>query len=136
AAGLLGRGRPVGSALSTDPVPARFDMPASQENPVTKPVLSVRSGPTLALRMVLLIAMVFTISACDSLGGKKTPPPVATQPPPKVEVTPPPSTQPPGYTRDPSRFYSPAYMAGERPVRVALLLPFNSPRDNVRTLSN
>lgn len=100
-----------------------------------KTVLSARSGPTLALKTILLIAAIFTLSACDTLGGKKTPPPQVT-PPPKVEVTPPPATQPTGYTRDPSRFYTPAYMAGERPIRVALLLPFNSPRDNVRTLSN
>ena len=103
---------------------------------MTKPVLSARSGLTLALRSALLIAAIFTLSACDSLGGKKTPPPPQVTPPPKVEVTPPPATQPSGYTRDPSRFYNPAHMAGERPIRVALLLPFNSPRDNVRTLSN
>ncbi|MEQ9150086.1 MAG: penicillin-binding protein activator [Parvibaculum sp.] len=102
---------------------------------MTKTVLSTRSGPTLALKTILLIAAIFTLSACDTLGGKKTPAPQVT-PPPKVEVTPPPATQPTGYTRDPSRFYTPAYMAGERPIRVALLLPFNSPRDNVRTLSN
>lgn len=102
---------------------------------MTQFVLPVRSGPMLALRMALVAAMVFTLSACGSLGGGKTPPPQVT-PPPKVEVTPPPAPQTPGYTRDPSRFYTPAHMAGERPVRVALLLPFNSPHGNVRTLSN
>ncbi len=95
---------------------------------MTKTVLSARSGPTLALKTVLLIAAIFTLSACDTLGGKKTPAPQVT-PPPKVEVTPPPATQPTGYTRDPSRFYTPAYMAGERPIRVALLLPFTYSMD-------
>lgn len=100
---------------------------------MTKPARSAsRFAKTVKTALALGIAL--TLAACS--GTREAPPQVT--PPPKVEVTPPPQAEPPAYTRDPSRFYTPAHMAaaGERPIRVALLLPFNSPRENVRSLSN
>jgi len=87
-----------------------------------------------ATRVALLLGFALTLAACGT-DRRPAPPPQVT-PPPQVEVTPPPITAQPSYGRDPSRFYMPAYMAGEKPIRVALLLPFNSSRDSVRTLSN
>jgi branched-chain amino acid transport system substrate-binding protein len=91
-----------------------------------------------ALKTALALSAALLLAACDTLGGGKPQP--APQPqvqvPPRVEVTPPPIVTPPPSMRDPSRFITPAFMGNERPVRVALLLPFNSPRENVRTLSN
>jgi len=105
-----------------------------QENPVTEPAASARPGLLNATRAVLLLGMALTLAACG--GNRQSAPPPQVTPPSKVEVTPPPIAEKPAYTRDPSRFYNPAYMAGEEPIRVALLLPFNSSRQNVRTLSN
>jgi branched-chain amino acid transport system substrate-binding protein len=81
-----------------------------------------------------MLALGLALAGCNGFGGRSAPPPVVT-PPPAVKVTPPPQAEAPRTTRDPSRFYTPAYMKGETPIRVALLLPFNSSRDNVRTLS-
>ncbi|MEX0840557.1 MAG: penicillin-binding protein activator [Parvibaculum sp.] len=86
------------------------------------------------LRAVVVLCFGLMLAACNGLGGRSAPPPVVA-PPPTTQVQPPPRVDAPAM-RDPARFYTPAHMAGERPIRVALLLPFNSPRDNVRTLSN
>lgn len=86
------------------------------------------------LRAVVILCFGLTVAACNGLGGRQAPPPVVA-PPPTVQVQPPPRVETPAM-RDPANFYTPAHMAGEQPVRVALLLPFNSPRDNVRALSN
>lgn len=104
-----------------------------RNNPVTKSARPARSGLTTGIKAVFALGVALALAACTT-GQPQKPPPVVT-PPPKVEVTPPPST-PPSFSRDPSKFYTPAHMAGERPIRVALLLPFNSSRENVRTLSN
>ncbi|WP_049767832.1 penicillin-binding protein activator [Parvibaculum lavamentivorans] len=101
---------------------------------MTKSVRPARSGLMTGVKALFALGISLALAAC-STGQQQTPPPVVT-PPPKVEVAPPPQTQPPAFSRDPARFYTPAHMAGERPVRVALLLPFNSSREDVRTLSN
>lgn len=105
-----------------------------RKNPVTKSVRPARSGLMTGMKAVLALGLALTVAACN--GGRQAPAPTPTPQPPKVEVTPPPKVELPTYSRDPSKFYTPAHMNGERPIRVALLLPFNSPRDNVRSLSN
>lgn len=84
-------------------------------------------GLALALTLPLL-------AACGSLSN--TPPP----PPKAVIVAPPIHTQPKpaaieGVTRDPANFYTPKGMEGHPLIRVAILLPFNSPRTDIRDLS-
>ena len=91
----------------------------------------LRSG----LRAFAVLGFSLMLAACNGLGGRTAPTPVVVAPPPVVQVQPPPRVDIPAM-RDPARFYTPAHMAGDEPIRVALLLPFNSPRDNVRTLSN
>lgn len=102
------------------------------------PARPARVSRFTALKTAIALGAALLLAACDTLGGGKPQP--APQPqvqvPPRVEVTPPPVVTPPPTMRDPSRFITPAFMGTERPVRVALLLPFNSPRENVRTLSN
>lgn len=89
-----------------------------------------------AIRTGLVLGLALLAAACSTPGGgRQAPATPQVTPPPKIEVAPPPLATTPA-TRDPSRFITPAFMGGERPVRVALLLPFNSPRGNVRTLSN
>jgi ABC-type branched-subunit amino acid transport system substrate-binding protein len=79
------------------------------------------------------------LAGCAGLGfgGNEAPPPrpVVTAPP--IAVQPPPAAQQPtGVARDPSKFFTPAQMAGRPLIRVAILLPFNSPRADIRSLSN
>ncbi|MEX2250365.1 MAG: hypothetical protein WD671_12100, partial [Parvibaculum sp.] len=76
------------------------------------------------LRAVVVLCFGLMLAACNGLGGRSAPPPVVA-PPPTTQVQPPPRVDAPAM-RDPARFYTPAHMAGERPIRVALLLPFNS----------
>lgn len=101
---------------------------------MTEPAASARSGIFRATRVALFLGLALTLAACGT--SRESTPPQVTPQPPKVEVTPPPVAEKPAYSRDPASFYMPSYMAGEEPIRVALLLPFNSSRDNVRTLSN
>lgn len=103
---------------------------------MTKPALAARLGSFTALRTAALAGLVLLAAACSPTTTRTPPvaPPPQVTPPPKIEVTPPPAPQ--TYQRDPSRFLTPAFMQGQEPVRVALLLPFNSPRENVRTLAN
>jgi ABC-type branched-subunit amino acid transport system substrate-binding protein len=73
------------------------------------------------------------IAACATQEAPPRPvvqaPPVAVQPPPAP-------AQASGLTRDPSKFFTPKQMEGRQLIRVAILLPFNSPRAEVRSLSN
>lgn len=84
------------------------------------------------IRAALVFGLTLALAACAT---SEAPPSRVPSAQPQVQETPPPQTGP-AFTRDPARFYTPAYMAGQRPIRVALLLPFNSPRENVRSLSN
>ena len=98
------------------------------------PARPARSSRFTALKTAIALGAALFMAACETAPKQPAQPPQV-QLPPRVEVTPPPIATPPA-TRDPSRFITPAFMGTERPVRVALLLPFNSPRENVRTLSN
>ncbi|MFN4353853.1 penicillin-binding protein activator [Parvibaculum sp.] len=97
------------------------------------PARPARMSRFTALKTAIALGAALFMAACETAPKQPAPPPQV-QVPPRVEVTPPPVATPPAM-RDPSRFITPAFMGNERPVRVALLLPFNSPRENVRTLS-
>lgn len=97
------------------------------------PARPARISRFTALKTAIALGAALFMAACETAPKQPAPPPQV-QVPPRVEVTPPPIATPPAM-RDPSRFITPAFMGNERPVRVALLLPFNSPRENVRTLS-
>lgn len=87
-------------------------------------------------RGLALALMLPLLAACGSLGFGNTPP----APPKTVVQTPQINTQPKpaaieGVTRNPANFYTPKGMEGRPLIRVALLLPFNSPRADIRELS-
>lgn len=98
--------------------------------------MTFRSGLMTALRSLFLLVAVAMLAGCSGLdlggfgGNQPAPAPVTRAP-----VTPQP-TPPKIVGRDPSLFYTPAYMDGREPVRVALLLPFSSPRSDVRNVAN
>jgi len=90
-----------------------------------------------ALGALILFGAAASLAGCAGLGGEEAPPPrpvvqsqpIAVQPPPKRTIA------PDGLTRDATQFYTPKQMQGRQFVRVALLLPFNSARADVRALS-
>lgn len=94
------------------------------------------SGLITALRSFILIVAFAALAGCSGLdlggfGGRQpTTPPVTRAP------SAPQPTQPQMVGRDPTLFYTPKYMEGREPVRVALLLPFSSPRSDVRSVAN
>lgn len=104
----------------------------------TVPRTSIRTG----LKAIFLAGVMPLLAACSGIGfgGQDTPPPRPIVQAPPIAVQPPPATAPvthqSGLTRDPSQFYTPKQMEGRQLIRVAILLPFNSPRSNVRALSN
>lgn len=90
------------------------------------------------LRIVVLVAGCAGLGACAGFGFGENPPPQPQPvyvPPPVVAPAPKPAPAPLA-SRDPSLFYTPKEMAGRPLIRVALLLPFNSARPEVRALSN
>lgn len=98
---------------------------------------SRRLGPLRSLSTALvLLGLTAGLAGCAGFGRTEAPaprpvvqaPPIAVQPPPQA-------AQPAGIARDPSRYYTPKQMQGRPLIRVALLLPFNSSRADVRALS-
>ncbi|MGB5094039.1 MAG: penicillin-binding protein activator [Parvibaculum sp.] len=94
-------------------------------------------GAKAHLRLLAALVGLSLLAGCAGLdlgGGAKpaTPGPVVQAPPAVIQPVQP--TPMPG--RDTSKFYTPKYMAGLEPVRVALLLPFSSPRADVRNVAN
>lgn len=90
----------------------------------------------MGLRIGLLVLALPLLAACGSLGfGNKPAPaprPVVQVPQIPVQPRPAPSNN---VTRDPSNYYTPSQFAGRDLIRVAILLPFNSPRADIRELS-
>lgn len=110
--------------------------------PTHKSPSSFMSGLKSGVRAALVFGALLGLSACAGFGGGEAPPPrpVVQAPPPVIEPAPQPvPARPAGPpTRDAGNFFTPKGMearAGSL-VRVALLLPFNAPRAEVRTLSN
>lgn len=100
-----------------------------------------RKGLASGLRRFGLMAgLMIGLTGCAGLdlggfGGSSkpaTPGPVVQAPPVTKPVTPAPTVG----ERDSSKFYTPKFMAGQEPVRVALLLPFSSSRADVRNIAN
>ncbi len=85
---------------------------------------------SLGLKSVLFACLIMGVASCKGVpnfeGRRAEPAPTITIKPPPQAVT---------VTRDPSQFLRPKFMGGKAPVRVALLLPFNSSRSNVRAIS-
>lgn len=91
----------------------------------------------MGLRAIVFAGTMPLLAACAGFGGGETPPPRPVVQAPPIAVQPPPApARPSGAIRDPSKFYTPKQMEGRPLIRVAILLPFNSQRANVRTLSN
>jgi ABC-type branched-subunit amino acid transport system substrate-binding protein len=94
------------------------------------------------LRTALAASLLFGLTACGGLnfGEEQAPPRPVVQAPPVV--TPPPAvktpSRPAAVTRDTANFYTPKQMASQAQslIRVALLLPFDSKRADIRALSN
>jgi ABC-type branched-subunit amino acid transport system substrate-binding protein len=87
------------------------------------------------LSAIFLVGLLPLLAACANGNEAPPPRPIVTAPP--IAVQPPPAAvQPSGLTRDPSKFFTPKQMEGRPLIRVAILLPFNSSRANVRQLSN
>jgi ABC-type branched-subunit amino acid transport system substrate-binding protein len=92
-------------------------------------------------RAALAAAIFAGLAACAGFSGEEAPPPrpsvqappIVMQPPPQPEHQAPAGTPP---ARDMASFYTPKHMGGRALIRVALLLPFNSSRENIRALSN
>jgi ABC-type branched-subunit amino acid transport system substrate-binding protein len=114
--------------------------------------LNSRTGPLTAgtgprrligagFRAIFLIGALAGLAACASFGQRQSPPPRPIVEAPPIAMKAPPSAPlaaAPGHAgiaRDPSLFYTPRQMAGRHLIRVAILLPFNSSRANVRALS-
>ena len=87
-----------------------------------------------ARRAIAFICMAGLLAACAGIGGNDAPPPrpVVSQP---VIATQPPPAAVQGVKRDPAMFYTPKQMEGRQLIRVAVLLPFNSSRSDIRALS-
>jgi len=83
------------------------------------------------LRAVFLVCLFAGVAACQQVPDYEGRGPIAQ---PTSPIKPPPPVV--GVERDPSQFLRPSFMAGAAPVRVALLLPFNSSRANVRQVSS
>lgn len=89
------------------------------------------------LRVAALLSLMPLLAACAGFGfGNDAPPP-----PKPVVQSPPIAVQPKpaavqGVKRDEANFYTPKGMEGRPLIRVAVLLPFNSPRADIRSLSS
>jgi outer membrane PBP1 activator LpoA protein len=92
--------------------------------------------PGPLFRALLLVAGFSGLAGCAGLDFGGNPPPAQPVYVPPPVVTPAPTPAPTGATRDSSLFFTPKNMAGRPLIRVALLLPFNSARPEVRSLSN
>ena len=88
------------------------------------------------IRAAAFVIALPLLAACGSLGfGNKPAPaprPVVQAPQIPVQPRPAPSNN---VTRDPANYYTPSQFAGRNLIRVAILLPFNSPRADIRELS-
>lgn len=92
----------------------------------------------MVLGALVFVGAGLSLAGCAGFGGpEEAPPPrpviqtppIAVQPPPKKTMVEP-------ITRESGGFYTPKQMEGRPLIRVALLLPFNSSRADVRALSN
>ena len=78
-----------------------------------------------------------SLAGCAGFGGgEEAPPPRPVVQSPPIAVQPPPQKKVEPALRQSGGFYTPKQMEGRPLVRVALLLPFNSSRPDVRALSN
>ncbi|MEN6541377.1 penicillin-binding protein activator [Parvibaculum sp.] len=96
------------------------------------------SGLRMFMGALVFAGVGLSLSGCAGFGGaEEAPPPrpVVQQPPIAVQPPPKKTTAEPT-ARESGGFYMPKQMEGRSLVRVALLLPFNSSRADVRALSN
>jgi ABC-type branched-subunit amino acid transport system substrate-binding protein len=102
----------------------------------TIPSKSGASGSLFSgfLRTTLLACLLPLLAACAGFGNNQPPPPTPVVRAPTIAVQPPPAAVQ-GVKRDAANFYTPKGMEGRPLIRVAVLLPFNSPRNDIRTLS-
>ncbi len=99
-----------------------------QERPSGRPLSA------LILRAAVFGLCLPLLAACGTFGSKPAPvvAPVIQAPPVVMQPRPAPSNS---VTRDPANYYTPSQFAGRDFIRVAVLLPFNSPRADIRELS-
>lgn len=100
-------------------------LPSSDRHPVR------RLG--FAVKMLLVAGLMPLLAACGSFGQKPAPAPRPVVQAPYIPAQPKPAADP--SKRDASLFYSPKHMQGRTLIRVALLLPFNSPKPEIRALA-
>jgi len=96
------------------------------------------SGLRSVLGALVFLGAGLSLAGCAGFGGgEEAPPPRPVVQSPPIAVQPPPkkTTVEPS-VRESGGFYTPKQMEGRPLIRVALLLPFNSSRPDVRTLSN
>ncbi|MGV8997590.1 MAG: penicillin-binding protein activator [Parvibaculaceae bacterium] len=88
----------------------------------------------LNLPKFLALALLPLLAACGSFGNNRpAPAPVPVVQAPVIHVKPRPAADP--SQRDQSLYYTPKTMEGRAVIRVALLLPFNSPKPETRALA-
>lgn len=91
-----------------------------------------RKALSRGLKALFVVGLFAGLAACQSVPNYEGQ--QAQRPAPTAPIKPPPQVV--SVERDPSQFLRPRFMAGASPVRVALLLPFNSSRSNVRQVSS
>lgn len=85
-------------------------------------------------RGLALALMLPLLAACSGLGNTPSAPPKIVVQTPQINTQPKPAVVE-GVTRNTANFYTPKGMEGRQLIRVAILLPFNSPRADIRDLS-
>lgn len=100
------------------------------------PLSTARHAVRVSLGALFLFCLMPLLAGCAGFDNDRPPPrPIVTAPP--IAVQPPPAApKTTSVTRDPANFFTPTQMEGRSLIRVAILLPFNSSRPEVRSLSN